>query len=286
LLHNRSRLAGQQRLVDREVRARLHGAIRRDAVALAQDHAIAAHDVAAGNARGHPVAYDERPRARQVAQRLEGMFGLLSLVERDADDDPDRRHERNRFFEIAEKQIHGADRDQQQQHRFAHDLDGDVEQRARPRGRELVRTLSRQQRGRRLTGQARRDGHERERAHGHVEPGSAARGPAHCGAPGYDYVRANARYVYLLPSNTTLAPPQPLAPVRNTMQRATADVRYSLSRQVGIGAAYWYDSYDAQDFARSPGTLDSPFFPALINLMYLNRPYRAHTASARLIYMW
>jgi hypothetical protein len=102
----------------------------------------------------------------------------------------------------------------------------------------------------------------------------------------YDYVHANARYVYLLPSNTTLASPQPLAPVRNTMQRATADVRYSLSRQVGIGAAYWYDSYDAQDFARSPGTLDSPFFPALINLMYLNRPYRAHTASARLIYMW
>jgi MtrB/PioB family decaheme-associated outer membrane protein len=102
----------------------------------------------------------------------------------------------------------------------------------------------------------------------------------------YDYIHANARYVYLLPSNTTLAQPQPLAPVRNTMQRATADVRYSLSRQVGIGAAYWYDSYDAQDFARSPGTLDSPFFPALINLMYLNRPYRAHTASVRLIYMW
>jgi MtrB/PioB family decaheme-associated outer membrane protein len=102
----------------------------------------------------------------------------------------------------------------------------------------------------------------------------------------YDYVHADARYVYLLPSNTTLAQPQQLAPVRNKMQRATADVRYSLSQQLGIGAAYWYDSYDAQDFARSPGTLDSPIFPALINLMYLNRPYHAHTASVRLIYTW
>jgi hypothetical protein len=102
----------------------------------------------------------------------------------------------------------------------------------------------------------------------------------------YDYVHANARYLYLLPSNTTLAVPQPLAPVRNTIQRATADVRYSLSQQFGLGGGYWYESYAVQDFARSPGTLDSPFLPALVNLMYLNRPYRAHTVSVRLIYFW
>jgi len=102
----------------------------------------------------------------------------------------------------------------------------------------------------------------------------------------YDYVHANARYLYVLPANTTLATLQQLAPVRNKMQRATADFRYSLSQRLGVGVGYWYDSYDAQDFARSPGTLDSPFFPALINLMNLNRPYRAHTASARLIFGW
>ena len=113
----------------------------------------------------------------------------------------------------------------------------------------------------------------------HIAPRTTAR-------VAYDYVHANARYVYLLPANTTLAQPQPLAPIRNKMQRATADVRYSLSQQVGLGAGYRYDSYDAQDVARSPGTLDSPIFPALINLMYLNRPYHAHTASVRLIYMW
>ena len=102
----------------------------------------------------------------------------------------------------------------------------------------------------------------------------------------YDYVNARARYTYLLAPNSTLVQPQPLAPVRNRMQRATADVRYALRPQVGLGVGYWYDSYDAVDFARSPGTLDSPFFPALVNLMYLNRPYRAHTASLRLIYTW
>jgi hypothetical protein len=102
----------------------------------------------------------------------------------------------------------------------------------------------------------------------------------------YDYVHANARYVYLLPSNSTLVQPQQLAPVLNRMTRATADLRYSLSQQLGVGVGYWYDSYDARDFARSPGTLDSPFFPALINLMNLNRPYRAHTGSVRLIYTW
>jgi hypothetical protein len=102
----------------------------------------------------------------------------------------------------------------------------------------------------------------------------------------YDYVHAKARYLYELPANTTLVRPQPLTPILNRMARATADVRYSLSRQLGLGAGYWYDSYDAQDFARSPGTLDSPFFPALINLMNLNRPFHAHTASVRLIYMW
>ena len=102
----------------------------------------------------------------------------------------------------------------------------------------------------------------------------------------YDYVNANARYVYLLPANSTLVQPQQLPPVRNEIQRASVDLRYSLSQRLGVGLGYWYDRYDAQDFARSPGTLDSPFFPALINLMYLNRPYRAHTASARLIYNW
>ena len=38
--------------------------------------------------------------------------------------------------------------------------------------------------------------------------------------------------------------------------------------------------------ALARAALDSPIFPALINLMYLNRPYHAHTALVRLIYQW
>ena len=102
----------------------------------------------------------------------------------------------------------------------------------------------------------------------------------------YDYVHANARYVYELGANSTLVEPQQLPPVTNDVRRASAELRYTVSRQLGIGAGYQYQSYDVQDFARSPGTLDSPFLPALLNLMYLNRPYRAHTGSLRLIYAW
>ena len=102
----------------------------------------------------------------------------------------------------------------------------------------------------------------------------------------YDYVHTNARYVYLLPANSTLVQPQQLPAVRNEIQRASADLRYSLSQRLGVGVGFWFDSYIAADFARSPGTLNSPFLPALIDLMYLNRPYRAHTGSLRLIYTW
>jgi len=113
----------------------------------------------------------------------------------------------------------------------------------------------------------------------HIAPRTTAR-------LAYDYVHADARYVYLVPSNSTLAQPQQLPAVRNVIQRGNADVRYSLSRQFGVGLGYAFESYDAHDFARSPGTLDSPFLPALINLMYLNRPYRAHIASVRLFCTW
>ena len=102
----------------------------------------------------------------------------------------------------------------------------------------------------------------------------------------YDLVRSNATYLYLLPANSTLAVPQQLPPVENDLRRATADVRYAVSRQVAIGLGYAYDRYDVEDFARSPGTLNSPVFATFVNLMYQSRPYDAHTGSLRLIYTW
>jgi hypothetical protein len=41
---------------------------------------------------------------------------------------------------------------------------------------------------------------------------------------------------------------------------------------------------DVDDFALSPGTLDSPVFPTLLSLMYQWRPYRVHTGFLRLHY--
>src|SRR5262249_34971177 len=90
----------------------------------------------------------------------------------------------------------------------------------------------------------------------------------------YDYVHSRGRYIYLLPPDSTLPPPQQLDPLTNEIQSATVDVTYSLSQKLGLVAGYWYDRYRVQDFARSPGTLNSPFLPALIDMVYLNRPYR------------
>lgn len=102
----------------------------------------------------------------------------------------------------------------------------------------------------------------------------------------YDYVRSHAQYLYLLPSNSTLAPPQQLPPVRNEIQRASADLRHTLARHVSLGIGYAYDRYDVDDFALSPGTLNSPVFPTLVSLMYQWRPYNAHTGFVRVIYGW
>lgn len=103
---------------------------------------------------------------------------------------------------------------------------------------------------------------------------------------GYDYVRSNAQYLYVLLASSTLTRPVQLPPVMNRMQRGTADLRYGVTRQLALGVGYSYDSYDVEDFALSPGTLNSPIFSTFIGLMYQFRPYSAHTGSVRMIYSW
>lgn len=102
----------------------------------------------------------------------------------------------------------------------------------------------------------------------------------------YDNVWSRATYDYVLPSGSTLVTPVPLAPVRNQIQRATADLRQTLARRVALGIGYAWDRYSVDDFSRSPGTLNSPLFTTLIDLMYQLRAYEAHTGSVRLIYSW
>ena len=102
----------------------------------------------------------------------------------------------------------------------------------------------------------------------------------------YDYVRSGAQYLYRVPSNSTLVPPQQLPPVRNEIQRAGTNVQYTLTTHIAVGVGYAYDQYDVDDFALAPGTLDSPVFPTLVSLMYQWRPYTAHSGFARLMYRW
>jgi hypothetical protein len=102
----------------------------------------------------------------------------------------------------------------------------------------------------------------------------------------YDFSDSEARYLYVLVPNSTLAAPQQLSPVRNQLHRGTADLRYSLAKNVAIGVEYWYDKYDVDDFARSPRTLDSVTIPTYTNLNVFYRPYEASTAFLRLIYAW
>jgi MtrB/PioB family decaheme-associated outer membrane protein len=102
----------------------------------------------------------------------------------------------------------------------------------------------------------------------------------------YDVVRSHAQYVYVLPTNSTLVPPVQLPTVRNEIQRAVADLRHTLTRNVMLAVGYAYDTYDVDDFATSPGTLNSPVFPSQLSLMYQWRPYAVHTGSVRFIYRW
>ena len=62
--------------------------------------------------------------------------------------------------------------------------------------------------------------------------------------------------------------------------------RIADTRDVTLGLGYWFDHYDVDDFALSPGALNSPLMPGFLNLMGQWRPYKAHTGFVRLMYAW
>ena len=103
---------------------------------------------------------------------------------------------------------------------------------------------------------------------------------------GYDLVNGGSQYLYLVPPNSTLPPPQQLPELRNRYHRATADVRYALTRQLALGVGYLLDKYSVEEFGRSPEILNTPLIPAFVNTLYQWRPYDVHTGSVRLIYRW
>jgi MtrB/PioB family decaheme-associated outer membrane protein len=105
---------------------------------------------------------------------------------------------------------------------------------------------------------------------------------------GYDLSRGRTTYVYGLAPDTIIAAPSQLPPVRNELQRGSADVTYFLTSHFGIGMAYTFDRYLVEDFALGDlGGLALPASnPALMMIGYTYRPYTAHTTWARMTYYW
>lgn len=97
----------------------------------------------------------------------------------------------------------------------------------------------------------------------------------------YDDVHDYARYVYALAPDSTLAAVQQLPRVYTRFSYGTADLRYTLSRRLGVGAGYRLDNFDTNDFALTPGIMNSPLIPAFLNLQYQWRRYTTHTGFAR-----
>ena len=102
----------------------------------------------------------------------------------------------------------------------------------------------------------------------------------------YDYSRSTAAYVYGVPANTTLVAPVQLPSVRNELRSATGELRFFLSKQVALGAIYWYDDYQVDDFARNPETIGSLATTGSLFLGAVYRPFTANSASLRLTYIW
>jgi len=103
---------------------------------------------------------------------------------------------------------------------------------------------------------------------------------------GYDFVGSRARYGYEVRPDTTLTAPQPLPPVLNRFHVGTVDVIYTINQRMALALGYRLDSYQVDDFALSPGTLNSPLIPGFLNMMYQWKPYDSNTGSVRLIYRW
>ena len=108
---------------------------------------------------------------------------------------------------------------------------------------------------------------------------------------------ATEDYLYVLVRDTTLPTPSQLAPVVNELLRGTVDVTHRIGNHLRLGASYWYENFNTEDFALGPLTLSDialpPVQPGLpivatnsLLLGYLYRPYTAQTGMVRLTYVW
>lgn len=79
-----------------------------------------------------------------------------------------------------------------------------------------------------------------------------------------------------------------LPQVTNAWQRGTVDVRYFMKPAIGIGAGYWYDKFDIEDYQMldlPDGTPRTDTVGSLL-LGYGYRPFQANTGFVRVFYLF
>jgi hypothetical protein len=112
-----------------------------------------------------------------------------------------------------------------------------------------------------------------------------------------DWTRSNDTYLYGLAAGSPLTVPEQLPPVKSEFLRSEVDVSYEISRNLRLGAAYWFDDFNVEDFALGPDTISGialpppdpaqPLAPTNALLLgYQYRPYTAHVGFVRLTYLW
>ena len=76
--------------------------------------------------------------------------------------------------------------------------------------------------------------------------------------------------------------------VTNTWQQLKVDVKHMFTPKVGVGVGFWYEKFEIVDFATTDVTPGVPRMDPLgeISTGYGNRPYKASTGLARLIYIF
>jgi MtrB/PioB family decaheme-associated outer membrane protein len=113
----------------------------------------------------------------------------------------------------------------------------------------------------------------------------------------YDLSDGKAIYVYNMKPEQkvfTTVPLKQLSGLKNTLSDARLDVQYYVRANLALGAAYWYEFYNVNDFALSGDTLNSltpangtsGAFANTIYSGYLYRNYRAHTGWLRMTFLW
>jgi hypothetical protein len=126
----------------------------------------------------------------------------------------------------------------------------------------------------------------------------------------YDLMDSDQSYVHGGPRIASLSVPTAAAPngtfvpfpnVTDKWQRATIDLSYTFSKSLGVGASYWYEKFDVEDFATintaGPQTLPRPELGAQtdtpridwlgsITTGYAVRPYTGQTLFLRVFYLF